>query len=172
MPGTWNTARIPAYTYQSMQTHSAIAENGVLRLDRANIHRNDKTRADDLANCLFEAAKKHLPTMKLRTDWSDGSADHEVDFYILKQTLYHNLLSENCFMTNVKEVMFLESSVDQLTIIDLHIDGIDYLVNRIGGQAQYPPLRSRYSTWFQPHRDYRPAVTVTFICHAQQDCCR
>ena len=26
-------------------------------------------------------------------------------------------------------------------------------VNRTSGQAQYPPLRSWYSTWFQPLRD-------------------
>ena len=61
----------------------------------------------------------------------------------------------------------------QQPIIYLHNDSIiDYHVNRIGGQAQYPPLRSRYSAWIQPHRDYRTAVTSTFICHAQQDCCR
>lgn len=58
-----------------------------------------QTRADKLADCLFSAVKKHLPLMKMHTNWSDGDADLEESFYILKQTLYPAALTENCFMT-------------------------------------------------------------------------
>ena len=90
-----------------------------------------QTRADTLADCLFDAAKKHLPSMKMRTDWSDGDADQEEGFYILKHTLCPAVLTENGFMTNAQEVQFLYSSADQQAIMDLHVEGIgDYFQNK------------------------------------------
>ncbi len=83
-----------------------------------------QTRADKLADCLFAAAKKHLPSMKMRADWSDGDADQEEGFYILRHTLYPAVLTENGFMTNTQEVQVLESSAGQQAIINLHVEGI------------------------------------------------
>ena len=38
------------------------------------------TAADSLANRIAEAAKKYLPEMQLRGDWSDGDIDFEESF--------------------------------------------------------------------------------------------
>lgn len=42
------------------------------------------TRADALATALYEAARVHLPWMRLRTDYADGDPDLEAGFYILR----------------------------------------------------------------------------------------
>ena len=44
------------------------------------------TRADALATALYEAARVHLPGMRLRTDFTDGDPDLEAEFYILRNT--------------------------------------------------------------------------------------
>ena len=46
-----------------------------------------RTKSDELATCLAEAAKKYLPNMKLRADFSDGDVDYEESFFILRRTL-------------------------------------------------------------------------------------
>lgn len=62
--------------------------------------------------------------MKMRADWSDGDADQEEGFYILRHTLCPAALTDNGFMTNTQEVQFLESSDGQQAIIDLYVKGI------------------------------------------------
>ena len=66
-----------------------------------------KTAADALATCIFEAAKKYLPDMQMRTDNSDGDPDFEEGFYLLRHTLCPAVLSENGFMTNEQECRWL-----------------------------------------------------------------
>ena len=41
---------------------------------------------DALATALYEAARVHLPGMRLRTDYADGDPDLEAGFYILRNT--------------------------------------------------------------------------------------
>lgn len=87
-----------------------------------------QTSADALADSLFEAAKKYLPSMKMRTDFSDGDADHEEGFYILRHSLCPAVLTENGFFTNAEELEFLESQACKQAIVNLHVEGIiDYL---------------------------------------------
>lgn len=50
------------------------------------------TRADALATCLYEAARLHLPGMRLRTDYTDADPDLEKDFYVLRHTLCPSVL--------------------------------------------------------------------------------
>lgn len=38
------------------------------------------TRADRLATCPYNAADRHLPGMRIRTDYTDGDPDQEVAF--------------------------------------------------------------------------------------------
>ena len=83
-----------------------------------------KTKADELATSLYEAAKNHLPGMKLRTDFTDGDPDIEKDFYIIRHTSCPAVLSENLFMDNREDVAFLESEEGARTIVNLHVDGI------------------------------------------------
>ena len=83
-----------------------------------------KTKADELATCLYEAAKNHLPGMKIRTDFSDGDSDIEKDFYIIRHTNCPAVLTENLFMDNRQDVAFLESEEGARAIVNLHVDGI------------------------------------------------
>lgn len=83
-----------------------------------------KTKADALATCLYEAAKNHLPGMRLRTDYTDGDPDIEKDFYIIRHTSCPAVLTENLFMDNREDVAFLESEEGARAIVGLHVDGI------------------------------------------------
>lgn len=65
----------------------------------------------------------------MRFDWSDGDADFEQDFYILKHTLCPAVLTENLFMTNKDDVEFLESEEGKEDIVRLHVEGIINYLN-------------------------------------------
>lgn len=82
------------------------------------------TKADRLADCLYEAAEKHLPGMKVRKDMTDGDADKEAGFYILKHTKCPAVLTENLFQDNREDVDFLLSEEGRKAIIALHVKGI------------------------------------------------
>ena len=83
-----------------------------------------KTVADSLATSLYEAAKEHLPGMRLRTDYTDGDPDIESSFYILRHTICPAVLTENLFMDNKEDVTFLESPEGSQAIVSLHVAGI------------------------------------------------
>ena len=83
-----------------------------------------KTKADELATSLYEAAKNHMPGMKIRTDYTDGDPDIEKDFYIIRHTSCPAVLTENLFMDNREDVAFLESEDGARAIVNLHVDGI------------------------------------------------
>ncbi|MCQ2154673.1 MAG: N-acetylmuramoyl-L-alanine amidase [Bacteroidales bacterium] len=91
-----------------------------------------KTTADALADCIAEAAKKYLPNMKMRADWSDGDIDIEEDFYILRHTMCPAVLSENGFMTNEKECRWLQTREAKQAITDLHVEGIIEYLEQVG----------------------------------------
>ena len=82
------------------------------------------TRADRLASCLYDAAARHLPGMRLRTDYTDGDPDLEKNFYILLHTAAPAVLSESLFMDNADDCAFLLSPEGQQAIVDLHVTGI------------------------------------------------
>ena len=86
------------------------------------------TAADRLADCIAEAAKKHLPDMKLRADYSDGDIDWEEGFYILKHTMCPAVLTENGFMTNEKECRWLMTEESIESIAMTHVEGISDFV--------------------------------------------
>lgn len=89
-----------------------------------------QTKADKLADCLYAAAEQHLPGMEMRKDMSDGDADKESSFYILKQTRCPAVLTENLFQDNKEDVDFLLSEEGKRAIVGLHVQGItDYLNN-------------------------------------------
>ena len=86
------------------------------------------TAADRLADCIAEAVKVNLPTMKMRGDYSDGDIDYEEEFYLLKHTMPACILSENGFMTNEKECRWLMSEEAIEAIARTHVEGIrEYL---------------------------------------------
>lgn len=82
------------------------------------------TRADALATAVYEAARVHLPGMRLRTDFTDGDPDLEAGFYILRNTACAAVLTENLFMDNHEDCDFLLSEKGTQSLVDLHVDGI------------------------------------------------
>lgn len=58
------------------------------------------TRADSLASCISAAWSKEFPTMHIRADWSDGDADKESGFYVLRKTLMPAVLLEMQFISH------------------------------------------------------------------------
>ena len=90
------------------------------------------TKADKLASCIFEAAKKNLKNKKLRTDYTDGDPDKEADFYVLTHTKCPAVLTENFFQDNKDDVKFLESDEGFHQIVRLHVEGIlNYMKNEL-----------------------------------------
>lgn len=101
-----------------------------------------QTKADKIAECLYDAAKVHLAdyAKKLetgkntgiysdkqkpfRTDTLDGDRDNEANFYVLKNTNCPAVLTENLFQDNKADVDFLLSPEGKKAIVNLHFDGI------------------------------------------------
>ena len=83
-----------------------------------------KTKSDELATCLYNAAKYNFENVKLRTDYSDGDPDKEAHLYVLKHTVCPAILTENLFMDNKKDVEYLLSDLGFHTIVRLHVEGI------------------------------------------------
>ena len=83
-----------------------------------------KTKADDLATCLFEAARYNLKDKKMRTDYSDGDPDKEAHLYVLKHTNCPAVLTENFFMDTRSDVDYLLSDKGFHEIVRLHVEGI------------------------------------------------
>ena len=83
-----------------------------------------KTKADDLATCLYEAAKKNFKDVKLRTDYSDKDPDKEANLYVLKHTNCPAVLTENLFQDNKSDIEYLQSDEGFHTIVRIHVEGI------------------------------------------------
>ena len=83
-----------------------------------------KTKADELATCLYNAAKFNASDKKIRTDFSDGDADKEAHLYVLKHTNCPAVLTENFFQDNKKDVEYLISDQGFHEIVRLHVEGI------------------------------------------------
>lgn len=109
-----------------------------------------KTKADELAECLYEAALNKLWVYEesmnvckangvgydqkqrpFRTDKiSDGDSDLEKNYYVLKHTACPAVLTENLFMDNEVDVDFMLDTQGFLAIVNLHREGIEkYLGN-------------------------------------------
>ena len=83
-----------------------------------------KTKSDELATCLYNAAKYNVTDKKMRTDYSDGDADKEAHLYVLKNTNCPAVLTENFFQDNKKDVDYLLSDEGFHSIVRLHVEGI------------------------------------------------
>ena len=88
-----------------------------------------KTESDELATCLYNAAKYNAQDKKMRTDYSDGDPDKEAHLYVLKHTKCPAVLTENFFQDNQKDVDYLTSDRGFHEIVRLHVEGIlNYIV--------------------------------------------
>lgn len=100
------------------------------------------TKADGLATKMYESAQTCLADYAkameagkkagtydskqrpFRTDYSDGDADQESNFYVLAHTSCPAVLTENMFMDNKADVAFLDSAAGRKAIVELHKQGI------------------------------------------------
>lgn len=107
-----------------------------------------KTKADDLATELWNAAKSELKPyaerfevlqkageydarqVPFRADWSDGDPDYEANFYIIRKTLCPAVLTESLFQDNRADVEFLLSEAGKSAIVNLHVNGIINYLNK------------------------------------------
>ena len=101
-----------------------------------------KTKADNLAECMYDAAFSNLKGyVKLmdegkrrgdytekqtpfRMDKTDGDRDLEADLYVVRKTACPAVLTENLFQDNKRDVAFLLSDEGRHAIARLHVEGI------------------------------------------------
>lgn len=91
-----------------------------------------KTKADELATILYEAAEANFTNQKIRKDFSDGDPDWEESFYILRKTRCPAVLTENFFQDNKEDVSYMLSLEGKAQIVKTHIDGIINYVGKYG----------------------------------------
>lgn len=83
------------------------------------------TKADKLADCLYEAAAEVFAKgTRLRKDMSDGDADQEAGFYILKHTSMPAVLTENFFMDCRKECEWLLTDEAKDLCAKVQVEGV------------------------------------------------
>ena len=96
-----------------------------------------QNNSDKLASCFYEAAKENISKDKtytaktpIRTDFSDGDADNESNFTIIKGSNCPSTLIENMFQDNKEDVKYLESKNGFERIVKTLIDGINLYVKK------------------------------------------
>lgn len=77
-----------------------------------------QSKSDKVANIFCEIYQKNFPNFPFRLDKSDGDADKEADFYVLRKTDCPALLVENLFFDNKKDADFLMSIPGQKAIAE------------------------------------------------------
>lgn len=85
------------------------------------------TKADEIAKLLYQGAEKEFPGWKIRKDYTDGDADKEANFYILRQTACPAVLTENFFFDNEKDCKLMLSESGRERIAKIHINVIKKL---------------------------------------------
>lgn len=83
-----------------------------------------QTKSDTLASELYKSAERYFPGRNIRKDFSDGDADWEEGFYIVKNTRCVAVLTENFFMDNKEDLRYISSPEGRKAIIDAHVDAI------------------------------------------------
>lgn len=88
-----------------------------------------KTKADVLADSLYESARMCFTGQRIREDRSDGDPDWEEGFFVLRKTKCPAVLTENFFQDNKEDVAYLLSSDGKQAIVNVHVDGIINYIN-------------------------------------------
>lgn len=84
-----------------------------------------QTKSDKIANIFCEIYKKRFPGFPFRADKSDGDADKEADFYVLRKTDCPAVLVENLFFDNRTDANFLTSTDGQKQIAACIVEAIE-----------------------------------------------
>ena len=86
------------------------------------------TKSDKLASFLYKRAHSNITDRKIREDWSDGDADKEADFYIIKKADCPAVLTENFCFDNKDDLKYITSEEGIHTVTRIHVEGIlDYV---------------------------------------------
>lgn len=81
-----------------------------------------QTASDEIATVFLKKLGIVFPDVRKRTDYSDGDADKEANFYVLKKTIMPAVLTENFFMDNKAEcmnILMTESGRDRIALAHL-----------------------------------------------------
>jgi N-acetylmuramoyl-L-alanine amidase len=93
-----------------------------------------RTTSDGYASIFVEEAERELgKEFKIRKEYSDGDADWESNFYVLKNTVCPAMLSENLFMDDEKDCRFLMSEEGRERIAELHFRAIKRIAEKYYG---------------------------------------
>lgn len=88
-----------------------------------------ETKSDRIAEILaFQWTWEFGNEWRFRADYSDGDADKESQFYILRYTKCPAVLSENLFMDNYKDYQFLMTDAGRERIAKVHFETIKRLI--------------------------------------------
>jgi N-acetylmuramoyl-L-alanine amidase len=84
-----------------------------------------KSKSDEYATIFWNEAKAILPVgTKMRGDWTDGDADWDSNFAILRDAKCAAVLTENLFMDNPEDCRYLLSNEGKGAIIKIHVQSI------------------------------------------------
>jgi len=85
--------------------------------------------SDKYATIFARKFQEEFPTVKFRSDYSDGDIDKESSFYVLRHTNMPAVLLENFFMTNEHECReYLMSSHGRKRVIRYIVEAIKEIV--------------------------------------------
>lgn len=85
---------------------------------------NGKTRSDELAEFVIDAAKVHHKGWKIRTDKSDGDGDKEAQFAVLAKTKCAAVLVENFFMDNKDDLAYITSPEGKRAVVKTIVEAL------------------------------------------------
>lgn len=83
-----------------------------------------KTTSDKLATFIYNEAVKNFKGQTIRKDLSDGDADWEANFVVLRKTYCPAVITENFFQDNREDVAYITSLAGHNAIVKTHVDGI------------------------------------------------
>ena len=95
------------------------------------------TFSDAIAEIFCTTYQRRLPQFKFRKNLIDGDADHEENFYILKNTTCPAVLVENLFFDNRREAEFLLSELGQSQIAMTLFEAIVETEKRVLGVGSW-----------------------------------
>lgn len=90
------------------------------------------TKSDKIADELYKVAEELMPNRTMRKEYSDGDADWEAGFYILKNTKCPAVLTENYFMDNRDDLAYIMSAEGRKAIIATHVEGVINFIKKHG----------------------------------------
>jgi N-acetylmuramoyl-L-alanine amidase len=117
-----------------ISVHSNAKGNGTLWEDAKGWEAyttKGKTKSDKLSEFIYKRAHSNLKGRKIREDWTDGDADKESDFYIIKKSHCPAILTENFFYDNKDDLNYLTSDEGVHSVVRLHIEGIIDFINSL-----------------------------------------